>query len=1260
MSKNIDLGTFTWDSTKLTDQIASNYAEVQRLSNGLKKTQEELKKTGKSISDLEAKVESEYHTQEKLNKSLNEGVISQDEYKSALAQSNAVIEISISEQKELIKYQSAYVISTIETQTQIKGLNNEQKELTKLMQAGQTEINGSERAYAGLTAKLSNAKLEAKNLGAQLFILGDSVDKNSAEYTQLSARYDEASAKANGLNDELKTLDASVGDNQRNVGAYKEAITSAFSEIGQGSIQLASGNITGGFESIKSGFNGIRTAALESYAVILSNPLTALIATFSALAVGIGLGVKEIFDYNSAIKESAKLTEDLTGVTGQSADDIRIRTQALADTFGGEFKEVLQTTNALAKQLGISYDEAFDKIEEGYVRGANASGDFLDRLKEYGPLLGKYGFDISEIIGLQIQAQEQGFFNDKFQDSLKEAGISLEEFTKAQSDALTKGFGKEFSDKISADINSGTLTVKDSLLLMGQEAKKQGLTVQEFGTLTADVFKGAGEDAGGAVVIFENLFDGIDKLKQPLTEAQQRTLDLSEATLQLGIAKDEALKSDSILAFQSAWEIATLNITAGFYKFIEALVEGVKWIDEFTGTSQILFEIYKVGESVIQSIKSIFDDFVGILSTLSEALGLNNTQSGAFLKTLASFFNPINVIKGLFQALAVVLDTVQNKIALARVEVVAFVNTVKTVFGQLSSAISSFDISSPIESLKKFAAINITGTFQKAREEAEKAIKVKKDLDKAFKEDEKKADADKLAAAKARAAADAKAKADAKAPAKSSTSPTAQTNRNESQKLADARREQKEAEKELEKENKRQLDIAKETASQKMDIAKSELADYISLNADKYKDEETLLRKKLADQNAYFDEVKRLQLVANEEERKSKDFAVQQKIDEIEKKKVLSENDRAEIINLKADLDIINQEYARKEIELTRQTDEKKLQVNEKYAQQVQKQKDVAQAIDFQRRLVALESENASEFEIRQLQLQQITEQELDAFLTENELKREADQENYDIKQEIEFQRKEIQNEIDLIDDENEKLRLQNKLNGLNLIEEANATASKKIVELTEEQKLSQVEDTFGNIATLLGKNTAAGKAAGIAQATINTFQGVTEVLKTPSALPEPFASVSRAINVGSVIASGLGAVKKITAVSTPKAERGMVIKGASHSNGGVPIITPNGIIEAEGEEIIINRNSSRLFASELSAINEAGGGRKLFANGGITSGKISGIQNSISSGINFDLMAEKIGNAVFEGATAGTSNGSQQGIENLNSNIKIQKGANF
>ena len=191
------------------------------------------------------------------------------------------------------------------------------------------------------------------------------------------------------------------------------------------------------------------------------------------------------------------------------------------------------------------------------------------------------------------------------------------------------------------------------------------------------------------------------------------------------------------------------------------------------------------------------------------------------------------------------------------------------------------------------------------------------------------------------------------------------------------------------------------------------------------------------------------------------------------------------------------------------------------------------------------------------------------------------------------------------------------------LINKKYAQRQKKIEDDLNNAKLQGYSDLFGNITELFGEQTAAGKAAGIAQATINTYQGVTEVWKAPSVLPEPFNTASKIAATGVTLASGLGTVKKITGVST-KYAKGDILKGRSHSRGGIPFsINGSGGFEAEGGEAIINKRSTGMFAPLLSAINVAGGGKK-FANGGIT----GSASVPLGSLIDYDLLASSIAEA--------------------------------
>lgn len=91
------------------------------------------------------------------------------------------------------------------------------------------------------------------------------------------------------------------------------------------------------------------------------------------------------------------------------------------------------------------------------------------------------------------------------------------------------------------------------------------------------------------------------------------------------------------------------------------------------------------------------------------------------------------------------------------------------------------------------------------------------------------------------------------------------------------------------------------------------------------------------------------------------------------------------------------------------------------------------------------------------------------------------------------------------------------------------------------EQRLQIVSGILGQAATLLGKQTAAGKALAIAEATINTYLGASQVLRSPSVVPEPFGTALKIAQVGIIIGTGIKQIKEIAKTKVPGAGGGSV-----------------------------------------------------------------------------------------------------------------------
>lgn len=93
------------------------------------------------------------------------------------------------------------------------------------------------------------------------------------------------------------------------------------------------------------------------------------------------------------------------------------------------------------------------------------------------------------------------------------------------------------------------------------------------------------------------------------------------------------------------------------------------------------------------------------------------------------------------------------------------------------------------------------------------------------------------------------------------------------------------------------------------------------------------------------------------------------------------------------------------------------------------------------------------------------------------------------------------------------------------------------VVKATEEEKQMAYQATgnaFGALSDLIGRQTAAGKALAVGQALINTYLGVTEVLRNKTTIPEPFGTIQKVASVATILASGISAVTRIKNTQIP------------------------------------------------------------------------------------------------------------------------------
>lgn len=342
------------------------------------------------------------------------------------------------------------------------------------------------------------------------------------------------------------------------------------------------------------------------------------------------------------------------------------------------------------------------------------------------------------------------------------------------------------------------------------------------------------------------------------------------------------------------------------------------------------------------------------------------------------------------------------------------------------------------------------------------------------------------------------------------------------------------------------------------------------------------------------------ELITQEQARQ--DAIYQKKVEALEKEKQLKQEARDWDYNAEEEyqsqLQTLQEEHDTQRRELKKQADE-----------QDKEQRKLNADLDFQERIARLESEEAGEYEIRYAQLE-----------NENALA---------------IQKVDEQHQAGQLSDEQYQRNLE-------LIRKNYAKKKMAIDKSVEDAKLQAFQSVFGQIKGLVGEQTALGKAAAIAETTINTYMAAQKAYSAMAAIPVVGPALG-AVAAAAAVASGLMNVAKISSTDV-KYEKGGLLKGKSHSEGGIPFtVAGRGGFEAEGGEYIVNKRATAMYFPVLEAINRSAGygnyNPVYMAAGGVI--KQVPIQSEIKE-LKFDF--EQMMNVIREGAMQGTLQGSQQG----------------
>ena len=389
-------------------------------------------------------------------------------------------------------------------------VNAEIREQVKLRRQELQATDAVDGSYSRLSKQLNDARRRYKDLAAAEQESTEEAKQLISEITLLDRR--------------LKAIDATVGQYQRNVGGYTEALGQFFPKLA-GSI----GQIGSAFQFAQGAAGGFNKAlGVILLAVTVFQEVSAAISQTIATA-------KEFTDVQKQIATTQQLTQE---ALEQSSGTI----VAISRTYQEETRDIANAANTLTKEFEIGLPEALALIEAGFRKGANAQGDFLDQLREYPAQFAAAGGNAQQFLDILLRAQQEGIYSDKGIDAVKEFGLRIREQTKATRDALTNAFGEKFTTELFAGLNNGSITTVQALQRVGKGLQDTGLTAEQTQRVIADTFGGPGEDAG---LRFLQLLGDIDG---ELATVTQSTNQYQSQQFELFQSNEELAQSQAALA----------------------------------------------------------------------------------------------------------------------------------------------------------------------------------------------------------------------------------------------------------------------------------------------------------------------------------------------------------------------------------------------------------------------------------------------------------------------------------------------------------------------------------------------------------------------------------------------------------------------------------------------------------------------------------------------------------------------------------------
>ena len=462
-----------------------------------------------------------------------------------------------------------------------------------------------------------------------------------AELSNATKAYDELSrAERNGakgkdmrnhINEITKELKQAEGETERfyrNVGNYENSIVQALggnNKFAQSLLSLRNnaGGISGVVTQATTSVRAFGSALLS----LLANPV---FLAFAGIA-GTGVAFKWFYDYNKGLIEATRLTREFTGLTGDALESLRNEIQATADLFDKDYKEVLQGVDTLMAQYGINAEEAIKIVNDGFIAGADLSGNYLNQLKQYAPAFHDMGLSAEQLVALIAQTRS-GIFSEQGMALVQMAGKRLREMSTSTAQSLD-AIGLS-SQKVAQELATGSKDIFQVIQDISGKLKELSPNSQAVGAVLKDVFGRQGASGGLEMIkALKTISTDIDAVKEKTGEYGKTQERMLKAQKELNDATS-ALFDMSQNGFETMNMEVKILATQGLTSVVKGIIDIINYLVNLYNESIV---VRAVVQSFVVAWKNVYNAAklaINIISNLLKRLGNDLVAIGKMVESL--------------------------------------------------------------------------------------------------------------------------------------------------------------------------------------------------------------------------------------------------------------------------------------------------------------------------------------------------------------------------------------------------------------------------------------------------------------------------------------------------------------------------------------------------------------------------------------------------------------------------------------------------